>query len=278
MSTPLVETVSALFPDKAAAIADLRVYMMMGPGQYINMALLTDDMLWDKMMAAESSAERTLRVFFSAVEVIPDDAPQSEIDALEATQTRYALSSNFDYDPAMFRGEEWGFMRLPFKPIQQVHSVIINFPSPFLQSYTVPGDWIRLDRKYGDVRLVPTTSAAVTPVGAFALVAMGGGITYPQAIQVRYRCGIINANGTVATSLAQHWNDLVDVVKRMAIMKIMSTAFLPGSGSISADGLSQSTTFNYGAWQDGIDVILTGPKGSNGGIYTSIHGVAGLVA
>lgn len=264
---------SALFPDQTAALADLRAQLALGAGQYINLTALTDGLLWDKLLAAESEAERLLRVFFGDVEVIPDDAPQSEIDALEQAGTRYALSSNFDYDPRMFLGEEWGFMRLPFKPIQTVHSVIVNFPSPFLQSYTVPADWVRLDRKYGDLRLVPTTTAAITPVGAYALQVMGGGRTYPQAIQVRYRCGIHNASGTLATSIAPYWNDLVDVVKRMAILKIMRAALLPGSGSISADGLSQSNSVDYQKWQDGIDETLFGPKGSNGGLYTSIHGV-----
>jgi hypothetical protein len=234
-------------------------------------------MLWEKLMASEADAERNLRVFFNAVEVIPDDAPDAEIQALEDAKTRYMLSSNFDYDPDMFREEMWGYMRLPFKPVQAVHSMVITFPSPFLSNYTVPSDWIRLDRKYGDVRLVPTTTAAVTPVGAFALQVMGGGFTYPQAIQIRYRCGLINANGTVRTSFAPRWNDLVDVVKRMAILKILQDSFLPGSASISADGLSQSNSFDFDKWQSNVDTTLFGLPGSNGGIYTSIHGVAGLV-
>jgi hypothetical protein len=271
-------TTSALFPDQAAAVADLRAYLVMGAGQYINIGAVSDTMLWDKLLAAEADAERNLRVFFNAVEVIPDNAPQSEIDAFEESNTRYALSSNFDYDPRLFQGDAWGFMRLPFVPIQAIHSIIIAIPSPFLSSYTVPSDWIRLDRKYGDVRILPTSTAAVTPVGAYALMTMGGGAVYPQAVQVRYLCGIINVNGTVATSIAQHWNDLLDVVKRMAILKIMQVAFLPGSASISADGLSQSNSFDYDKWQGAIDNTLYGPKGTNGGIYTSIHGIVGLVA
>jgi hypothetical protein len=263
---------SALFPDQAAAIADLRAMLALGAAQYINVSALTDTLVWSNLQAAESEAERALRVFFSATEVVPDDAPQAEIDALEAASTRYAQISNFDYDPDAFRGNGWGFMKLPFQPVQQVHSIIIAFPSPFLQNYTVPSDWIRLDKKYGDVRLVPTATPQVTPVGAYA-VALWGGSSYPAAVQVRYRCGLTNASGTAVSSFAQHWDDLVDVVKRMAIMKIMRKAFLPGSGSISADGLSQSNSFDYDKWQDGIDHTLTGGKGSNGGLYASIHGI-----
>ncbi|MGF6641761.1 hypothetical protein [Paraburkholderia sp. MM6662-R1] len=72
---------SVIFTDRTAALADLRALLAMGAGQYINMGAVSDDMLWDKLLAAEAEAERSLRVFFSPVEVVPDDAPQAEIDA-----------------------------------------------------------------------------------------------------------------------------------------------------------------------------------------------------
>lgn len=264
---------TALFPDQAAAVLDMRAQFALGPAQYINMAALTDSMIWDKLVAAETEAERLLKTFFSTVQVIPDMATDEEIQALEDANTRYITIAGFDYDPDMFKGERWGLMRLPYRPVQQVNSVVIAFPAPFLQNYTVPGEWIRIDRKNGDLNLVPTTAAATTPVGAFALVAMAGSVTYPQAIQVRYSCGLTNANGKVVTSFAQYWDDLVDVVKRMAIGRFMKDAFLPSSASISADGLSQSNSFNLNSWQDAINEDLFGPKGSNGGLFTSIHGI-----
>jgi hypothetical protein len=273
MSTTMT---SALFPDQAAAITDLRAWLSMGAGQYINLSAVTDDMLWDKLMAAESEAERSLRVFFSPTEVVPDNAPQAEIDALEAAKTRYVTVSNFDYEPDLFLNDAWGYVQLAHKPIQAIRSVIIAFPTPFLQNYQVPADWLRLDRKYGQLQFVPTSTAAVTPVGAYA-VAMWGGSIYPQALQIRYLCGLTNANGQAVTSFAQHWNDLVDVVKRMAISKLMKTGFLPTSSSISADGLSQSNSFDMAAWQDGINESLFGPKGSNGGLFASIHGITSMV-
>jgi hypothetical protein len=267
------QTSTALFPDQATAVADMMAQIALSAGNYINMGALTPAMVWDKLVAAETECERLLKTFFDAVVVIPDMALPAEIEALEEANTRYITISGFDYDPAMFSGERWGLCRLPYRPIQSVQSVIISFPAPFLQNYTVPGEWIRIDRKNGDLNLVPTTSAATTPVGAFALVAMAGSITYPQAIQVRYTCGLTNASGKVVTSFAQEWDDLVDVVKRIAISKIFKMMMLPQSASISADGLSQSNSFNYKAWQDDINETLFGPKGSNGGLYTSIHGI-----
>ncbi|MFX1716749.1 hypothetical protein [Paraburkholderia sp. A1RO-5L] len=267
------QTSTALFPDQTTAVADLMAQMALGAGNFINMAALTPATVWDKMVAAETECERLLKTWFDAVQVIPDTALQSEIDALEAAGTRYMTIAGFDYEPEMFRGDRWGIMRLPYRPVQSVQSVTIAFPAPFLMNYVVPTEWIRIDRKNGDLQLVPTTSAAVTPVGAFALVAIGSTVTYPQAIGVRYTCGLKNASGKVVTSFAQEWDDLVDVVTRMAIGKIMKAAYLPQSASISADGLSQSNSFNYQAWQDQINEDLFGPKGSNGGLFTSIHGI-----
>lgn len=267
------QTSTALFPDQDEAVQDLMAQLALGAGQYINLKALTASMVWDKLVAAETEAERLLKTFFDTVQVIPDTALEPEIQALEDAKTRYITIGAFDYDPAMFEGERWGLMRLPYKPVQQINSVTIAFPAPFLMNYVVPFEWIRIDRKYGDMQLVPTTSAQVTPVGAFALVAMAGSVTYPQAVQVRYSCGLSNANGQVATSFAQEWDDLVDVVKRMAIGKIMKMAYLPTSSSISADGLSQSNSFDPKKWQDQIDEDLFGPKGSNSGLFTSIHGI-----
>jgi hypothetical protein len=267
---------SALFLDQAAAIADMRALLSLGAAQYFNASALTDDMLWDKLMAAESEGERLLRVFFNPTQVIPDNAPAAEIAALEAASTRYVTTSNYDYDPDLFLNDAWGFIQLSHKPIQSIASVIIAFPTPFLQNYQVPADWLRLDRKYGHLQFVPTSTAQVTPVGAYA-IAMWGGSIYPQAIQIRYLCGLTNADGQVVTSFAPHWNDLVDVIKRMAILRILKSVFLPSSSSISADGLSQSNSFKLSDWQDSIDETLFGPKGSNGGLYASIHGVTTAV-
>ena len=63
--------VSALFPDKVKAIAEIRALLAPHAAQLINMKFLSDDMIWDKLMAAESEAERVLKAFFSAVEVRP---------------------------------------------------------------------------------------------------------------------------------------------------------------------------------------------------------------
>jgi hypothetical protein len=50
-------------------------------------------------------------------------------------------------------------------------------------------------------------------------------------------------------------------------------AFVPQSGSISADGLSQSLSVDVSKYHDAVDAILNGPPNSNGGLMTRIHGI-----
>jgi len=47
----------------------------------------------------------------------------------------------------------------------------------------------------------------------------------------------------------------------------------PNSASISADGLSQSLSVDMEKYRGAIEATLFGPKGSNGGLMTAIHGI-----
>lgn len=266
-------TSSALFPDKTAALVALRADLALGAAKYMPAASIADDtLLWGKLLAAEAEAERLLKCFFSAVEVIPDDAPQSEIDALETASKRYVQESAFDFESGMFLPDEFGFIALGHRPVQQVRSVSVKVPSPFLSSFDVPVNWFRLNKKYGQLRFFPTTTPIATPLGAYGIGFMSGG-SYPNAIGVRYVTGLKNASGALTSTAALVWNDLVEVVKKLAIMHMLQSSFPGASESISADGLSQSKSIDMDKWQGMIDTMLFGPKGSNGGLYTSIHGI-----
>lgn len=262
---------SALFT-KPAGVAALRADLGQGGAQMLIASGLTDDYLWGKLVAAEAQAERLLKCFFNAVEVIPDDAPQAEIDALELAGTRYVQESTFDFENGMFLPDEFGFIQLGHRPVQQVRSVSIRVPSPFLSSFDVPANWFRLNKKHGQLRFFPTTTPIGAPLGAYGVGFMSGG-SCPNAISVRYVVGLKNAAGTVSSSAAVIWPDLVELVKKMAILSLLQTSFQASSGSISADGLSQSSTVDTDKWQGVIDTLMYGPKGSNGGLYTAIHGI-----
>ncbi len=95
--------------------------------------------------------------------------------------------------------------------------------------------------------------------------ALSGGRLIPFMIQLRYTSGLQN--------VFRDWPDLIDVIKKKAVLGIIKDSFLPSSGSISADGLSQSSSIDTGMYDDMIDLAIDGPKGSNGGLMTAIHGV-----
>jgi hypothetical protein len=267
---------SIVFPDQAAAVANLTALLNVGVGNTINVNALTSSQLWAKLKAAEASAQRQLRVFFGPTEIIPEwtlDLEQT-IAAFEAAGTPYAFQSAFDYDPESFMDDRWAFMQLAHTPVQVIRKIWFDVPSPCLMGFAVPDNWIRLDKKYGQLRLIPVTSVASSQM-AYGFQLLAGGSAYPLSIQVSYLAGLTNVDGTIVSSFAEYWDDLVDVIYKMAILKILQDAFVPVSSSISADGLSQSSSVSISDYQSVIDSILFGGKGSNGGLYASIHGASG---
>lgn len=221
--------------------------------------------LQGKLLTAEAKAQRELRVFFAPTVMLPEEATQDEIDALELAGTRYAQEPAYDYDPGFFHGESWGFIQTRQKPLISVQSIKLRYPMPTMSVFDVPNDWLRLDRKYGHIRLVPGAMQFSAPLAVFVMPALGGGRFVPNMIQVRYTAGLRNA--------AAEYPDLIDLIYKMAAVSIIEDAMMPASGSISADGLSQSISNDVSKYQDVIDRLLNGPPGSNGGLRTAIHGI-----
>jgi len=232
---------------------------------------LSDDMIWNSVLAAEAEMARRLRVPLVPTQFFPltpaEDTTgqiQAKIDALPPGMP-WAVDTPYDYDPDFFTGEKWGFIVLRKKPLISASLIRFVYPAPTTGFYDIPADWLRLDHKYAHIRFVPASSQFVAPLNAFILQALGGGRTIPFAIQVTYVAGITDAANT--------YPEMVDAIKKMAILKIIENAFVPQSGSISADGLSQSMSFDMKLYRDTINNIIDGPPGTNGGLMTAIHGI-----
>lgn len=220
---------------------------------------LTDDYIWDSLVAAESEASRALRVFFEPTVVIPETAPQNEVDALVASGKKFVTEAPYDYDPHGWTSDAWGYIVTRRSPLIRVDSVRFTYPNPTSDILVVPIEWIRLDKKYGHVRFVPTGAMmALGPMSTYMMTAISSGRIIPNMIHIRYVAGLENP--------ARDYPDLIKLVKRMAILSILKNAFLPQSGSISADGLSQSTSVDTDKWQEGIEHDLAA-------LRDSIHGV-----
>lgn len=260
-----------VFPNRIDAVDELkRDRLMMLAGSLLPDLGLSNDYIFSKLAAAESQVSRDLRVYLAPTVIIPDEAPQSEIDALVNAGTRYAHEASYDYTPQLFEGDQWGYIVTKQKPIISVQSIDFVYPAPTNQIYRIPNDWIRFDKKYGQIRLVPAAQAFSAPLSAFIMQALGGGRTIPFMVQVRYTAGIKDVHA--------EYPELVDCIKKLAVLKIIEDAYLPQSGSISADGLSQSLSVDVSKYHESVDRALNGAPGSNGGLTTAIHGIRLTVA
>jgi hypothetical protein len=321
-----------LFPTEATAVLEFKSRLAAGAGRFINnLSSLTDDQLYSYLIAGEREASKELRVFFEPTTIIPDDALQPEVDALDGSvagfhgyiagktltvttvesgtiavhQTIvaagilpgtvitaqvsgatggtgvYSVSiaqtiatssvtvamtaainwfqeSGYDYDPDFFSGDKWGYLVTKQKPIISVESIKFSYPSPANTVFAIPNEWVRLDRKYGHIRLVPAAASFQAPLSAFIMQAIGGGRTIPFMIQIRYTAGLKNPTAD--------YPDLIDLIYKMATFRMLFGAFIPGSSSISADGLSQSQTIAYADWKKEIDAKLKS-------LRSAIHGI-----
>lgn len=220
---------------------------------------LTDDYLWDKLLAAESDAQRELHVFLVPTVLFPNDPTQDEIDAL--SDAAWAVDPGYDYDQDITQPGGWSYLALRQKPVITLESIKFSYPS-MGTIFSVPPNWIRVDKKYGHVRFIPSGSAFTTPMGGMMISAMGMQ-SAPQFIEVRYTAGLKNA--------VADYPDLLDLIQRMVMLRMVADAFLPGSGSISADGLSQSSSPpDLEKMQDAIDKSLET-------LRTRIHGIPLMV-
>lgn len=260
-----VESGSALFPDKTAAITKMRTErLLMSATASLPSVTLADDYIWGKLRAAESEIAHALRVPLGPTTFFPQEPTEDEILALNGGA--WGVDPGYDYSPEAFGfSDKWGMLKMRNKPLISVSRVRFAYPGGSGSSYDLPLDWLRMDKKYGTIQFVPSSTAFVAPLNAFVMQAIGNGRTIPLAIQVSYVAGLSNA--------ARDFPELLDAVMKSASLKIIEDAFLPQSGSISADGLSQSMSVDMDKHHDTIDRILNGGKGSNGGLMAAIHGI-----
>lgn len=226
---------------------------------------LSNGYLLQQLHAAEAEVARTLKTFLEPTTVFPYEPRAEEIDALDGAP--YAEEPGYDYDADFFRAESWGYIVTRSRPIISVAFVRMAYPDPHATFYAIPQQWLRVDKKYGQIRLVPASQSFTAPLSAFLMQALSGGRSIPSMIQVKYVAGLQG----VRTD--PRWADLLDVIMKKAALKVLEGAFPPQSGSISGDGLSQSLSVDPSKYRDLIQETMFGPKGSNGGLWTSIHGL-----
>lgn len=265
----VVESVGA-FSRSALFVKDIAVdkmrqdsLMLAARGAMPDIAV-SDDYIWDKLRAAESEMAHDLRVPLVPTAFFPSTPSDAEIAALGGKP--WAIDPGYDYAPQAFGyNDTWGMIKTRNKPLQSVSRVRFAYPGGDQSHYDLPLDWLRMDKKYGQIQFVPSSTAFVAPLNAFVMQAIGNGRTIPLAVQLTYVAGLEN--------VAQNYPELLDAIYKKATIKVVEDLFLPQSGSISADGLSQSLSNDMDKHRDTVERVINGEKGTNGGLMTAIHGV-----
>lgn len=255
---------SALFPNRFTAVAQLqRDRLLLAAQTHFGGVKLSQDYIWEKLRAAEAEASRILRVRFQPTMFFPDDPTEDQVSALNGMP--WELDQGYDYDPDMYQNDRWGFFKTHASPLISVEKVRFSYPAIGGVNFEIPTEWLQLDKKYGHVRIVPLSASAAAMLTPFVMQLISMGRVIPNMVHITYVAGLQNAAGD--------YPELVDVVKKMAVLKIIEDGFLPQSGSISADGLSQSVSVDMAKYDEVIDRTLNGQPGTNGGLRVAIHGV-----
>jgi len=232
----LFDRITFLASFKADRLASVQRYLS-GP--------VSDDYLWAKLRAAEADAQRELHAYLVPTALFPDDPTQAEIDALAGAP--WAVDPGYDYTEDMIQPGGWTFLPLRQRPVISLESLKFTHPS-MGTFFTIPPQWIKLDKKYGHVRYLPTNNAFIPSLGGLMVGALGMN-SAPQFIEVRYTAGLKDA--------ANDYPDLIDLIQRMVLSRVLGDAMVAASESISADGLSQSKSApDLDKMQDGIDKAM----------------------
>ncbi len=232
------DTVAAIRADRLAGVAE----------DYFSGLTLSDDYIWAKLQAAEADAAHRLRCFLVPTVMVPEGVDDSVRDAYTDAGTPWHDEPAYDWDPMLFKGEQWGFMQTRNRPVVKVTEMRFIYPGTYQSMYEIPQDWLKIDKKYGHIRLVPSGHFLGLPLEAWLLKVFSGGRSIPHMLQIFYVAGLENAT-------VNH-PDLVDLIKRMAVLRILRDQFPPASGSVSADGLSESLSVDLDKFDAAVDNSL----------------------
>lgn len=189
-----------------------------------------DTEIWAKIRSAEDDYERILGTRFSSRVIISEPIAGEVFDEEEPA---------YDYDDDFFAAQRWGDLKLRVAPVRSVQKMFFGWPNRQNVAFTIPASWIRLDRDFGLIRLVPDSAAVYATFTSYLLSLFRGGVGVPQSIFVNYTAGFIQSE------LENNHRGLLGALKKRAVADVLAIMamqlFQRGDGaSQSVDGLSQS--------------------------------------
>ncbi|MGR9108259.1 MAG: hypothetical protein ACU843_15165 [Gammaproteobacteria bacterium] len=241
-------TASSVFPgQRVDAIERLRLGpLAVASANYDFLKDLEEPYLWNKILAAEKEVERRLTIPLQPTEIFPDPPTSAELTALNGAP--YIVEPGYDLPADFFGLEKWGALQLREKPVISVAWIKFVYPNQGGVQFEIPSNWIRLDNQYGMINLFPSALTTTTPLSVFVMQSFGAGHNVPLMIRVRYRAGLDFVTGS--------YPDIEDLVLRMAVLRILKDSLIGQSGSISADGLSESTSTDVQKIWDGYNLEI----------------------
>lgn len=208
-----------------------------------------------KLDAGVAELQRKLRFPVVPTYVFPGPAsgpigamPAAEQQFMPDPAMPFMAESGYDLPPGFLGVAQWGAISLYHRPVQQVLRVDFTYPGMPGASFTCPESWLQLDRKGGRIHFFPVTGYADAPISMVALQAVYAAQTIPLMVKVRYVAGI-------DPSLSEN-ADVVEAAYRMAMIQLLRDTFLPQSGSVSVDGLSQSVSADIDKLSGSLDSTL----------------------
>lgn len=233
----------SIFKNPAKATADFRARFA-GSQVLEPLCKVGDPTVLAKLKAAEKEVSRRLRVFLETTQVLcENDANTDVLPGLIADKTPYALEPGYDYSGMWVGDDGWNYLLTRQKLIQEVQSYRFSYLGTEDIHFNVPLTWLRLDRKYGHIRLLPSgINTAFIPLSSYLLSVFGGGRTIPNMIRIRYTAGI--------KDIEEDYPDLLDFIYRYAAFSMIRDLFPGSSSSISVDGLSQTQAFTLADYAD----------------------------
>jgi hypothetical protein len=234
---------SALFMKAIDVYAYRQNQLAIAAGSYDQLANLSDDVIWQKMVAAEQDLGRLLGIPLQPTYIFDHQPTGTEITALAGQP--YQWEDGYNLPPNFFSVSKFGCFRTRVFPIVEIKSIRLVYPNQLGASFEIPMSWIRVDNKYGIIHIFPSAQSVTAPLSIFMVQALGAGTEIPCMIRVEYVAGISATNGM--------YNDLVELAKRMATLRILHDSFLSPGDSISVDGLSQSSAANLKDMQQNLD-------------------------
>lgn len=228
---------------KAIDVAQIRANQTAISGTNFNFSAISDDDLWLCMIAAETDLSRRLGISLAPTKIFTD--PPTEAELLELAGKPYLIEPGYDMPPNFLGVNKFGCFRLRETPVISIESIKMVYPNAGGAIFEIPSNWIRCDYKYGLVHIFPSSQLVMAPISMFTMQAIAAGMTIPDMIRVKYTAGL--------NMSSELYPDVIALAKRMSVLRIIQDAWMPNSESISADGLSQSQSYDLQKLQAGID-------------------------